>query len=94
MPSDSEPRTKAERDSVIGAMPWYDESDPDYSELDAALAAIRAEAARRALEDVAERVRGLPTFDDGAMSRSTDVVLPCVDRAAVLAMLSTKEEGS
>ena len=65
----------------------------DYPMLAAAYQA-RAEAARLALEDVAERVRALPTFDDGAISRSTDVVLPCVDRAAVLALLSTKEDES
>jgi hypothetical protein len=27
------------RKRVIEAMPWYDESEPDYSELDAVLAA-------------------------------------------------------
>lgn len=36
-----------ERERVISAMPWYDESEPDYTELDAVLADIRTEAVRR-----------------------------------------------
>lgn len=80
------PRTEAERDSVIGAMPWYDESDPDYSELDAVLAAIRAEAARQAMEDVAERVRAIIE----AASYHRNYRQACID---VLTLLS-KEEGS
>ena len=78
----TEPRTEAGQSAVTA---WH--LPPRIA------AAIEAEAARLALEDVAERVRALPTFDDGAISRSTDVVLPCVDRAAVLALLS-KEEGA
>ena len=55
-------------------------------------AAIEAEAARLALEDVAERVRGLP---DGSLANSHGgaVLHGLVSRAAVLALLS-EEEGS
>ena len=84
----TEPRTKAGR-ALNERLGWFASEKGDT--LREGILAIEAEAARLALKDTAERVRGLPTFDDGAISRSTDVVLPCVDRAAVLTLLSTEE---
>lgn len=62
----------------------------DYDEF---ICGIEAEAARLALEDVAERVRGLP---DGSLANSHGgaVLHGLVSRAAILALLSAKEEGS
>ena len=91
MPSDSEPRTETTLLDLARNPQMPDRALPTVSlgEIRDAIEQARGEA----LEDVAERVRGLP---DGSLANSHGgaVLHGLVSRAAVLALLSTKEEGS
>ena len=83
----TELRTGAGRDLLLSfAGPW---NDVPRDIIESYLPRIEAEAARRALEDAAERVRALPKF---ALvdAPGLDFVLA----EDVLSLLSTKEEGS
>ena len=88
----TEPRTEAGRallDEFCEVGDSWAVTPDSVHRLSLRLLAIEAEAARLALEDVAERVRGLPKF---ALvdAPGLDFVLA----EDVLTLLSTKEEGS
>ncbi len=58
MTGPTDPALRALRERVISAMPWYDESNPDYTELDAVLsAALAAEAAPLDTKDETNLIR-------------------------------------
>ena len=96
----TEPRTEAglallvDLDAV-GALDGATGDNRPY--VTTSILAIEAEAARQALDEVAERVGKLPLYQNaeaGVTTTETTTKRLRDFRAAVLALLSTKEEGS
>lgn len=76
------------RDKVVGVMPWYDESNPDYTELDAVLREALDATAQAARAEIAEKVRGLPWRKGITPSPwHGEAVAEVIDRAAVLRLI-------